>query len=302
MAFAKHILLTGWTGFVGRRVFALLGDRAGRRDTVYCLGRSAFQPPVRLPGGATARFLRADLADAGQVAAAVSALPRVTHAVHLAAVSTQDADPVETVRVNVRGTLGLAACLGPYTHFLFASSAAVFGDRLADAPREDDPHAPTTVYGETKSLAELYLRHRCRRLCVVRPVAQVGAGATHGLLRDVIAKLKSDSPCLELRGDEPGSAKPFLHADDTAAALVELCLGGVEGTFHLSPGADDCMTVARVARVAMEVLGLAKPIRWLGTQSLYRGDQRVVRLTPSGRARLRFCPSEEAVRRAVAES
>lgn len=287
----KRILLTGHTGFIGRKLLEILNHKLDKNDTLWCLGRNP-------PKTGSARFLEADLRNAGQVRCALAGAPRFTHVVHLAAVSVQDAEPFETYETNLRGTLNLAACIPAWTRFTFVSSAAVFGDKLRDAPDENVVHAPTTVYGSSKSLAEMVLLESRKRLAIVRPVAQVGPGATHGLLRDVIKKLKSKKEDrLELRGDCPGSAKPFLHVSDTAASIASIALGCACRTYHLAPA--DCMTVDRVARVAMEELGITKQIVWLGSGTVYRGDQKVVRLAPSDSPYAQFCPSEEAVRRAV---
>lgn len=288
----KRILLTGHTGFIGRKVLPRLQKALSKNDTLYALGR---RDVGKYKG--TTKYLKADIRDRVALAGVLANCPPFTHVIHLAAVSTQDADPFETYETNLRGTLNLAALVSEYTRFVFASSAAVFGDKLEQAPSEEDGHAPTTVYGSSKSLAETTLRSINRRLVILRPVAQVGTGATHGLLKDVIKKLQSNDPVLELRGDCPGSAKPFLHVSDTAKSIVQIALGGACRPYHLSPS--DCLTVDRVARIAMEEMNIHKQLCWLGSGSTYRGDQKVVRLTPSDSPYTQFCASEEAVRRAV---
>lgn len=291
---ARKVLLTGWTGFLGRHVFDILCRTLTNNDELYCLSRrSSLKGITVLPANAKLTFLTGDISDKTSLAKALVNIPRLTHVIHLAAISTQDADPLETFKTNVTGTINLAKLTPPQVKFVFASSAAVFGDKLRDAPSEDESHAPTTLYGATKSACEEILASISARLTVVRLVAQCGPHATHGLVNDVFEKLMSPSETLQLRGDEPGTAKPFSLVTDTAEEIVRLCWNGPDRTYHLCP--DDCITVAKVARIAMEVTGVKKPVSWLGTKSLYKGDNQVVRLKPTGLPCPKFRSSAEAV-------
>lgn len=79
--------------------------------------------------------------------------------IHLAAkISVADSikNPNETIDINVNGTVNvLEACYASQIrNFIFASSAAVYGDVAKLPIREDAPLAPLSPYGSSKMLAE----------------------------------------------------------------------------------------------------------------------------------------------------
>jgi UDP-glucose 4-epimerase len=107
----------------------------------------------------------------------------------------------------------------------------------------------------------------------LRLTATVGKGATHGVLKDVIRKLKSDSPTLDLLGAEPGSSKPFTHVDDVVQALLLAGFDdGWKGSVNIGP--NDQLSVDQLAEAAMHATRIYKPIKWLGEAANWKGDNR----------------------------
>jgi dTDP-L-rhamnose 4-epimerase len=99
-------------------------------------------------------------------------------------------------------------------------------DRAVPAPsREDDPHVPVSVYGETKSEGEAALEPVAAALpvTIIRPQNVVGPGqALHnpytGVLAAFLARLREGLP-LTVYGD--GSAtRDFLHVEDLAVLIA----------------------------------------------------------------------------------
>ncbi len=94
--------------------------------------------------------------------------------------------------------------------------------------REDDPHHPVSVYGETKSLAESVAVAVCGDrvpLTVVRPQNVIGPGqALHnpytGVLAAFLAMLREQQP-LTIYGDGH-QTRDFVHVDDLAALVTHL--------------------------------------------------------------------------------
>ena len=141
-----RVLVTGGSGFIGRRVVrALLDD--GADVTV------ADQRP--LPAG-DVRTVIGDLCDPGTVAEAVR--PGTDVIIHLAAVTRvlqSIEDPAGTHRVNVEATAALLeqARVRGVPAFLFASTNAVTGDVGRATINERVPLRPLTPYGATKAAA-----------------------------------------------------------------------------------------------------------------------------------------------------
>lgn len=183
--------------------------------------------------------------------------------------------------VNVRGTHNVLAHAPAGCRFVLASSATVYGDGGVEQPcPEWHPSRPTSAYGASKvaaeALVEAYTALGHVRGVSLRYVANVGPGATHGALRDVVRKLRSGRPELELLGSCPGSVKSYMYAPDTAAATLAVALSDYCGAFNVSP--PDAVSIDRLADLAMQALGFSRPKRWLGRQSVWAGDNPVVRV------------------------
>lgn len=207
------VLITGADGFVGRHVRAAL---AARWPT---LAVSA------LPG---------DIADADAVAEAVRAAAPAAclHLAGIAAPAQAAADPALAWRVNLHGTLTLAASLArhaPGCQLVFAGSAEAYGASFAGgAPLDESaPLAPLTVYGATKAAADLALGALAGDALPVvrlRPFNHVGPGqsadfALASFARQLALIGAGRQPPV-LRVGRLDGARDFLDVRDVADAYV----------------------------------------------------------------------------------
>lgn len=195
------------------------------------------------------------------------------------------------------------------TQFVFISSSAVFGNYKNDPFVENSPKNPTSLYGLSKLHGEDIVRHFAAQHdytpLIIRPCAIVGPHLTHGLLYDLIKKVKNscDGDGLELWGNEPGSTKPFVHVNDIISLLAFNCLAhksygrGMGGTLNFAP--PDTMSVLDVAKRVMKRLGNRRII-W-NPSRVPQGDNPYFRMTTS----TMFKPwqtSYEAIERAIEEN
>ncbi|MEK6274703.1 MAG: GDP-mannose 4,6-dehydratase [Actinomycetota bacterium] len=125
------ILVTGADGFVGRHLLPSLGERAV--------------------------VAKADVRDAAAVAAELRAVEpeAVVHLAALSSVGESWADPVETWRVNVLGTLNVLQAASSGTRVLLASTGEVYGNARDLPASEDALLNPVSPYGASKAAAEL---------------------------------------------------------------------------------------------------------------------------------------------------
>lgn len=197
---------------------------------------------------------------------------------HTAGISKVSAPINDILSANVQTTTNLLNCIEG-ARFIFTSSSTVYGNGHRKIEFDEyDKLLPTSAYGASKVACESFIDAYTRlgringvnlRLC-----ANVGPGATHGLLKDLIRKVSDDSPTLELFGDAPGSIKPFVHVDDTVAAMLwfaEDYKKGI-GAYNVCP--KDVLTVEQVADLVMEQLGKQKEKVWLGEGSTWVGDNK----------------------------
>ncbi len=145
-------LVTGGCGFIGSHLAeALLA--AGHQVRV--LDDLSTGSVDNLPAGAT--LLRGDVADPAVAREAVRGIAGCFHLAAIASVQRCTEDVLGTHRTNLGGTLALLAALGPAeVPFVYASSAAVYGDNAAALVGEDAAARPQSAYGADKRASELH--------------------------------------------------------------------------------------------------------------------------------------------------
>jgi len=300
-----NVLVTGSNGFIGRHLFEALKKHPSVSNLT---GVSRKAVPISADPASRFAIVACDLKEVSQVAQLLKRVEPdvVFHFAGNAVIKADDGNPCDITRSNVLATHHLIEYCKPGTRFVFASSAAVYGNNAVEWMSEESPIAPNSIYGATKvaseALVEAYTRLGRVNGLSLRLVANVGAGATHGVVKDVVAKLKSDDPLLRLLGDHPGSTKPYVHVSDTAAAAIFLGMNQeVRGVVNVCNAST--ITIEAVAKAVMEALGISKPIHWLGEGANWKGDNRFVYVR-NDRARTlgwepRFPRSEDAIAQAV---
>ena len=222
------ILVTGATGFVGRRLIRLLADAYGAAN-ITCLVYDQADNELEQSGrailtGLAIRQIAVDLVSGRGLGAAPKSPAIVIHVA-----SNTDTGATDH-RINDVGTRNLLEAIRPLradTHFIFTSTIAVSDHRSDYAAPVDETTAvlrPFNDYGRRKLAAEDYLREQSRvegfRVTVVRLCAVFGRGTRQSGLFDQLARMvRRDS--LVARLNFPGLLS-FIHVEDIAGILVRL--------------------------------------------------------------------------------
>ncbi len=164
------VLVTGGAGYLGSHmVYALIaaGERVVVLDNLSTGFDWAIAEGVPLVQGETG--------DQGLVAALIKE-HRVEAVIHFAAsivVPDSVADPLGYYKNNTVNSRALIECAvrGDVKHFIFSSTAAVYGNPLRVPVTEDDAPMPMSPYGSSKLMTEIMLRD---------------AGAAHGLAHVIL--------------------------------------------------------------------------------------------------------------------
>ncbi len=193
----------------------------------------------------------------------------------------------------------------------FTSTSTVYGETERVPTREDhSPMEPISLYGATKLACEALISSYCHTFgfeaSVFRFANIVGGRSTHGVVYDLVEKLRRNPKELEILGKKPGTRKSYCYVDDCITGL----LAGIEAASKpfdvFNIGSEDQMTVEGVADIVCEAMELKDvDYRWTGGVDGgrgWKGDVRdmwldVGKLKASG-WRPRFS-SADAVRKAV---
>jgi UDP-N-acetylglucosamine/UDP-N-acetylgalactosamine 4-epimerase len=160
----RRWLVTGCAGFIGSHLVEMLlslGQRVvgldnfttgSQRNLDECLekvGRDAW---------GNFSLLNADVTDLVSCRAACAGVDAVLHQAGFISVPASIEDPIFCHEVNVSGTLNLliAARDAGVRNFVYASSAAVYGDDATMPQREERIGRPLSPYGASKLMDEIY--------------------------------------------------------------------------------------------------------------------------------------------------
>jgi UDP-glucose 4-epimerase len=251
-----RVLVTGGSGFIGRRLVRALLDR-GAEVTV--ADRRAF------PDDAV-RSVVGDLCDPAVVARAVR--PGTDAIIHLAAVTRvllSVEDPVGTYRLNVDATANLleqarAHAVGT---FLLASTNAVTGDVGTATITEQVPLRPLTPYGATKAAAEMLLGAYTAGYgiagCALRLSNVYGPGMHEkDSFIPRLMRAAARGAGVQVYGDG-SQVRDLVHVDDIIAGIFAAwrarCTGPLILGFGESVSVNDMVTVAR------QVTGAELPVQ-----------------------------------------
>lgn len=270
MSSRRTVAVTGATGFVGRRAVRTAVQR-GDEVAAWCSRLDAQRIRDLRELGAT-MIENFDITDARALAAALDR-NAPTHVLHLAAVAdprVAEREPERARRVNVEATGQLVDALAPGTHFLLASSAAVYAPS-EEALTEDAELGPRSVYGATKRDAEERVRAAEHLVTVVaRAFNHSGPGQSSAYALPAFAERLHAFAAKggdSLRTGPLDALRDFLHVDDVVDAYLHLLETAPTGTT-----VNVCSGRALSMRAAFE--GLARRI--LGEERATEVLQRVV--------------------------
>jgi UDP-glucose 4-epimerase len=277
------ILVTGGAGYIGSHMVHALVD-AGEAVVVLDNLSTGFTwavpPEVPLVVGETG--------DEALVGALIGE-HAVTEIIHFAAsivVPDSVSDPLRYYRNNTANSRSLieAAVRGGVRHFIFSSTAAVYGNPAHVPVSEDDPLAPMSPYGSSKLMTEIMLRDAAAAhalgYVVLRYFNVAGADprlrtgqstpdATH-LIKVAVQTALGMRPRMDVFGtDYPtpdGTCiRDYIHVSDLVAAHADalryLRAGGASATMNCGYGRG--FSVLEVIAAVKRASAVDFPVRYV---------------------------------------
>lgn len=154
-------VVTGGAGFVGSHIAEYL-IRSGQRVRVIdnlLTGNPDHLAFLKSLNG-DLKIVKASITDLAALQVLFKGADYVLHQAALPSVPRSMADPLETHRHCVTGSLNvlIAACANNVKRVVYAASSSAYGDQPGEAKVESMPPAPISPYGAAKLAGEYYMR------------------------------------------------------------------------------------------------------------------------------------------------
>jgi UDP-glucose 4-epimerase len=288
----SRFFIAGGAGFIGSHfVDRLLGDTAIERVTVFdnfTSGRDWHLEPHAEDPRLT--VVRDDIKNFDSVVTAMAGHDAVIHLASNPDIARAMTEPTIDFYEGTLLTHNVveAMRIAGVTTILYASGSGVYGDIGQTEAQEDmGPLVPVSTYGASKLAGEALissyaymfdLRGRAFRFGNV-----VGPRQTHGVGFDFVRRLLDDPTRLRILGDGSQS-KSYVDVEDVIDAVLLVARTGAEPFRAFNVATGDYITVAEIADLAIEAVGLRAgetAYEYTGGSRGWKGDVPVVRLDTS---------------------
>ena len=257
----NSVLITGGAGFIGSHLAEKLIESGikvkvldnlvtGKKENLKnCWNKKNFE------------FFQQDLGNLDNV----DFLDNVDIVFHLAAdpeVRTGYDKPENSFNENIVNTFNLLQKIkhSKVKKFMFASSSSVYGNANVLPTSENySPLLPISHYGASKLACEALISSFCHNYdidgMIIRPANVIGSRGRHGLIWDLIHKLKKDQSKLEILGNGKQS-KSFIHISDTIEGIFHIINNTKEKIEIFNIGSEDSIEIMNVAKIVCKNMNL----------------------------------------------
>jgi len=275
----KLALVTGGAGFIGSHLVDRLVVDGWRVRIVDNLSSGRLENLAQHRGSPDVEVIIGDLEDPETCLRAVEGVDAVFHFAANPEVRVSTTDPEIHFRENVVATFNLLEAMRRrgVKELVFASSSSVYGEPEDIPVDEDAPIRPVSVYGASKAASESLIHAYSKlygiRTVVLRYANVVGPRLRHGVIYDLLMKLKRDRTRLEVLGDGT-QVRSYIYIGDAVNATMIAYERAGEGFNVFNVASEDWITVKDVVQIILRELGIEnieviyKPVLhgvgWLG--------------------------------------
>jgi UDP-glucose 4-epimerase len=272
-------LITGGAGFIGSHLVDKLLEENFEVKVIDNFYSGRFENIERYINHHRFKLIRGDLKNKSDVEDAVKGVDVVFHFAANPEVRVSTTSPETHFRENLLATFNLLEAMRKYDvkELIFASSSSVYGEPLNIPVDENEPIKPVSVYGATKAACENLIHaysslYRIKAI-ILRYANVVGPRLRHGVVWDLLTKLKKDKLKLEVLGDGM-QIRSYIYITDAIDATIIAW----KRTDHIydvyNVASEDWITVNDVVKIIVKILNLKdieityKPLQhgvgWLG--------------------------------------
>jgi len=254
-----RILATGGAGFIGSHLVDRLVAEGHQVRVIDNLSSGRLE---NLAHRRDVEVIIGDLKNPQDVQKAVRGVDAVFHFAANPEVRVSTTNPDIHFNENVVATFNLLEAMrkNDVTQLVFASSSSVYGEPPQIPVDEEAPLKPVSVYGASKAACE-NLIHAYAKLYGIKAVALryanvVGPRLRHGVIWDLINKLKKNPHELEILGDGK-QVRSYIYIDDAVEATLLAWRKAADAYAAYNVAAEDWITVDEVADELIIAMGLS---------------------------------------------
>ena len=252
----KSVLVTGGAGFIGSHVVDKLLAQGSK---VVVLDDLSTGKLCNLPvGHESLRFVEGSVLDRSAVAEAARNCDAIVHLAAVASVQASIADPQRTHQVNFGGTLMLLeeAKAAGIRHFLFSSTAAVYGASDVGPISEEERVSPLTPYAIDKLASEYYIKHFHRtygiNFTIFRFFNVFGPrqdpGSPYSGVISIFCERCNAGKSLTIFGDGE-QTRDFIYVGDLSQVIIDSILNEVVSCQTINVGTGMSVSLNELVRV-----------------------------------------------------
>lgn len=279
-------LVTGGAGFIGSHIVDYLVER-GNKVIVYdnfSTGKDMFiKHHLR---NKNFMLVKGDILDEKNLNRTMKGVNFVFHMAAHADVRSGYKDHNIDHTQNLEGTISVLESMykNNVKKIVFPSTSSVYGDAKVHPTPENYPFEPTSLYGATKAACENYIHTFASyygwQIFIFRFVSFVGERYTHGIIFDVLKKLRKTSKILELFSDGTPK-KSSVYVTDGVEAIFKAIGSSLEKINIFNIGHDDVLTIDEVVSTILKAAEIKIKKKYLGGDKGWMGDNNFVYLDNS---------------------
>ncbi|AEH36954.1 NAD-dependent epimerase/dehydratase family protein [Halopiger xanaduensis] len=248
----KEILITGGAGFIGSNIVEALVDE----NEVRVLDNLSSGSRSNVPDEAT--LIEGDIRNDDDLDRATADVDVIFHQAALISVEKSMHHPELTHDINVTATLKLLKrAHDESARFVFASSAAVYGQPESVPISEDAPTNPTSPYGVSKLAAEeyvqLYIEEFDLDAVILRYFNVYGPGqldSDYSAVIGVFVEQATTGNEITVEGDGT-QTRDFVHVQDIVRANLLALHSEATGVFNVGTG--ESVSILELAETIREI-------------------------------------------------
>jgi len=255
------ILVTGGAGFIGSHLVDRLVKEGFNVRVIDNLSSGRLENLTQHRDDPRVEVIIGDLKKMEDAIKAVDGVDTVFHFAANPEVRVSTTNPEIHFNENVVATFNLLEAMRrrDVKELVFASSSSVYGEPEQIPVSEDAPIRPVSVYGASKAACEnlihAYTKLYGIKAVILRYANVVGPRLRHGVIWDLVNKLKKNPNELEILGDGK-QTRSYIYIDDAVEATMIAWRKTSNNYSVYNVGSEDWITVDEVADQVIEAMNL----------------------------------------------